>query len=330
MLVFGFQGTHIGDDPSLCDTIRRDALGGVILFGKNLRTLPQTARLTAGLQALNRDTLLIAIDEEGGRVDRLAKLKTIPPTPSAREMAHLPPQKRERLWRAMAANLKRLGFNLNFAPVVDLAINPQNPVIVKKGRAFGNDPGQVAQLAKSFIRIHHAAGLLTTLKHFPGHGSSRSDSHKGFTDVTRTWHATELAPFQKLIDAGCVDLIMSAHIFNAKLDPRKPATLSSKVLTGLLRERLHYDRVIVTDDLQMGAITQNYSLEEAIAGAIDAGADLLLFGNQLAHPVTADRVIDIIASLLASGRIEAAAIHRANARIRSLKARLNGTVQRKK
>ena len=318
MLIFGMQGRSVDVDPALAETIRRYGLGGVILFGKNISGPRQLRGLTDGLRRLSAKPLLIAVDQEGGRVDRLAKLPGMHPVPSAKEIAQLPPETVSRIYNMMAADLARLGFNCNFAPVVDLAKNPANRVIVRNGRSYGADPERVVATAKRMIDADRRHGILSTLKHFPGHGSSRGDSHLGFTDVSGSWSAEELQPFAKLIEAGEADMIMSAHIYNRRLDPRYPATLSRRTLTGLLRKRLGFSGVIVTDDMQMGAIRQNYPLAESIALAIDAGADMLLFGNQLQRPVDPMRVIGIIEGLVRSGRISPQRIRRSNRRIARL------------
>lgn len=166
--------------------------------------------------------------------------------------------------RRLAATLADLGIGLNMAPVVDLCSNPDNPVIAKYERCFSADPNQVSAQAAAYIDAHHQLGVLTTLKHFPGHGSSRSDSHQGFTDITTTWSETELIPYRCLIAGGRVDAIMTAHVFNARLDDCYPATLSKNVITGLLRGELGFDGVVISDDMQMGAIVDHFGFETAI------------------------------------------------------------------
>ena len=329
MLIFGLEGTTLSQNPKLAETIKRYGLGGVILFGKNFATPAQVRKLTGDLQALSDTTLLIGIDQEGGAVDRLAKLPGFPKTPSAAKMATLPAKSVKARYYQMALRMQRLGINLNFAPVVDLAINPQNPVIVRYGRAYGRDVEKVAQMARYFIDAHRRCGILCTLKHFPGHGSSSQDSHRGFTDVSGSWQRTELQVFEKLISGGYGDLVMSAHIYNARLDPENPATLSYRILHTILRQKLHFEGVVITDDMQMGAIGQNYTLDEAIAGAVNAGADMLLFGNQLARPLDPQEVIERILRLVWAGRIDPARILDANRRIDSLKQKLKTLRERK-
>lgn len=323
MLIFGIRGQSLKKDPKLAKLLQHYSPGGVILFGKNLHNAQQVRSLTHTLQSSSRKTLLIAVDQEGGVVDRLRKIKGETKTPAATEMAKATPEKARKIYTQMAHRLHALGFNLNFAPVVDLCKNPKNRVIVQNRRCFSADPVKVVKMAKIFIDVHHKAGVLCTLKHFPGHGSSVGDSHKGFTDVTDTWQPDELKPYIDLIDANRTDLIMSAHIFNRHLDSRYPATLSYKVLTGLLRQKMGFKGVIVSDDMQMGAIAKNYTLESALTHAVNAGCDMLLFGNQLSRPVDPQYIIEMIYKLVREGRISSERIEEANARITLLREKIN-------
>jgi beta-N-acetylhexosaminidase len=165
--------------------------------------------------------------------------------------------------------------------------------------------------------------VLTTLKHFPGHGSSRSDSHLGFTDVTDTWSATELEPYARIIAGGQVDAIMTAHVFNARLDAQYPATLSPATINGLLRTKLGFAGVVISDDMQMGAIVDHYGFETAIRKALEAGVDILVFGNNLEYDEEiVPRAIAVISHLVASGVLSEARINQSYQRIMRLKNRL--------
>ena len=165
--------------------------------------------------------------------------------------------------------------------------------------------------------------MLCALKHFPGHGSSRADSHLGFVDVTATWEPLELEPYRALLRSGQVDAIMTAHIFNAKLDPVLPATLSRKVLTDMLRNGLGYGGVIISDDMDMKAISDFYGFERAVGLAVDAGVDILSFANQLVYrPDAAARAIATITNLVRSGTISPERIEQSYQRISRLKAKL--------
>jgi beta-N-acetylhexosaminidase len=191
--------------------------------------------------------------------------------------------KAEALYSGMAEGLKSLGFNLNFGPVVDLDLNPDNPIIGHWKRSYGADPDTVVAFARAFVGAHRRAGILTALKHFPGHGSSEGDSHEGFVDISRTWQPQELDPFRDLAASGDADMVMVAHLFHEKFgthpDERQPASLSPAWIEGVLRHQIGYEGVVITDDLEMGAIRQRFSLAQSVVAAVRAGADILLFSN---------------------------------------------------
>jgi beta-glucosidase-like glycosyl hydrolase len=178
----------------------------------------------------------------------------------------------------------------------------------------------VTQHALQFIKAHHEHEIITVLKHFPGHGSSSQDSHRGWVDVTNTWKPVELKPYINLIDK--TDVIMTAHVFNRSLDPEYPATLSKRIITNILRQDLHYDGVVVSDDLQMKAITSNYGFKEAIQATIEAGVDIILIGNNLKYdPNIAERTVNVINQLIAEGNITEERIDKSYQRIQQLKRR---------
>jgi beta-N-acetylhexosaminidase len=294
MLVVGFRGLSVDDDSPVVRDIRERGLGGVILFDRDLPTgspvrnvesPEQVAALTAALQAAAADAgdplLLVAVDEEGGLVQRLGPEHGFEGFESAAEIG-----KRDdpsyTLSRSsdMARMLRAAGVNLNLAPVVDVNLNPDNPVIGALGRSYSADPGQVAAQARAFVSGHRFEGVMTALKHFPGHGSSTADSHEGFVDVTDTWSEAELIPYRDLIGDGSVDAILTAHVFNANLDPDYPATLSAATVGGLLRTTLGWRGLVISDDLQMAAIRGIYGTDEALTRCIGAGVDLLLIAQQ--------------------------------------------------
>jgi beta-N-acetylhexosaminidase len=223
----------------------------------------------------------------------------------------------------MAQTLRQVGINLNLAPVVDLNVNPDNPIIGNLERSFSGDPAMVTKHALEFIKAHHEQGLLCTLKHFPGHGSSTADSHLGLVDVTNTWSRTELDPYRNLIGAGVVDATMTAHVFNRKTDGDNPATLSKPTISGLLREELNYDGVVISDDMQMGAITEHYGFETAVQAAIEAGVDILVFANNSVYEEDiAARTGAFIKQLVQHGTVSEARIDTSYQRVQRLKQRL--------
>lgn len=333
MVMLGFRGLDLsGDNPIVAD-IRERQIGGVFLFDydvaldspvRNIRSPQQVRALTSALQKLSRVPLLIATDEEGGAVARLDERHGFPPTVAPQTLGtanNLAATKAAagRMARTLADN----GINFNLAPVVDVNTNPDNPIIGKLKRSFSADPAIVSAHALEFVKAHHAEHVMCALKHFPGHGSSRADSHLGFVDVTTTWAQLELDPYKALLRAGAVDAIMTAHIFNAKLDPALPATLSHRVLNDMLRNGLGYDGVIISDDMDMKAISEFYGFERAVGLAVEAGVDILSFANQLVyHPDVAARAIATILNLVRAGSISPARVEQSYQRINRLKANL--------
>lgn len=333
MLLLGFPGETLEPDSPIDQAIRRYGVGGVVLFdnnidlgvtGRNITGPAQLKQLTTALQQASELPLLIALDQEGGVVARLKDRYGFPSSLSAK---YLGQQNRLELTRSasdsLAATLEEYGFNLNLAPVVDLATNPDNPVIAFKERSFSADPALVAAHAAEFIKGHRQHRILTCLKHFPGHGSSRDDSHLGLVDVTRYWNEEELLPYRNLINQGLCDMVMTAHTFNTAIDPQYPATLSKATIDGILRKQLGFNGVVVSDDLYMGAIVQHYSYETAVEKAINAGVDLLVVANDKAyHPDIMPRTIELLMDLVQQGRIPRERIEQACRRIMAMKQRI--------
>ena len=313
--------------------IRERHLGGVVLFTRdgparsvvrNVQSPEQVRALTAALQSAANVPLLVAADQEGGRVSRLSPRHGFGESPSHQHLGELAdPAFTAEAATAMAQTLAQAGINLNLAPVVDLNTNPGNPVIARYGRSFGADPELVSRLAAVFILAHRAQGVLCCPKHFPGHGSSTADSHHGLADVTDTWAGEELQPYRDLIQAGLADSIMTAHVFNASLDPVHPATLSRLTIDGVLRGELGYDGVVVSDDMQMGAIRRHYGYEDAVLAAIDAGVDILAIANNMLYEEdVVSRTVQILWRAVERGRISRGRIEQSYARIQRLKQRL--------
>ncbi|MGC3948272.1 MAG: glycoside hydrolase family 3 N-terminal domain-containing protein [Chryseolinea sp.] len=328
MLLIGFPGPSV--DAAVLQEIRDGKIGSIILFEKNIP--PQNSfialkKIIWTYQQAAPQTLLVGIDQEGGRVNRLKDKYGFPRSITARAMGQAKTLDSVRFYgESTASTLAGLGFNINFAPVVDLASNPDNPIIAKHGRAFSANEDSVALLAKEFIKAHRKYNVLTSLKHFPGHGSSKDDTHLGIADVTNTWEQRELKPYQLLIDSGYADAIMTSHIVNRQLDKAgNPGTLSSDILSGILRQRLHFDGVVFTDDMQMQAITKHYGLKDAIRMAINGGVDIMTFSNNL--PDRENRIVDIahdmIRKMVASGEISEARIDQSYRRVMAMKKRLS-------
>ncbi len=341
MLLIGFDGKKVDPQSAIVKTIQKNNIGGVILFdydkrtqtkNKNIESPRQVKLLTHDLQYLasrgnlkhNRAQLplLISIDYEGGKVERLKTEYGFPSTFSAAEVGKKSVDEAESIAAAMASTLHEAGFNLNFAPVLDVNVNPKNPIIGKKDRSFSSNATTVAEYAGIYTRHFLNQNIQCAYKHFPGHGSSTQDSHLGFVDVSKTWKSYELQPYKMRLnsDASC-GMIMTAHIVNRQLDESGlPATLSHKILTKLLRQQLGFNGVIITDDMQMKAISENYDLEEALVLSINAGADMLIFGNNLpADPQDPEKLIDLIESKVISGEIPIERINDAYEHIVTLK-----------
>lgn len=334
MLMVGFRGTEIDSADDIRWAITDGKIGGVILFDydverksprRNIVSHAQLKRLIRRLQDLSDIPLFVAIDQEGGRVNRLKEKFGFPKTISQAELGKI-----DNISRTFEAGkrtgelLQTLGINLNFAPVVDVNVNPNNPVIGKLERSFSREWKAVAAHGIALIEGLHESNVLSAVKHFPGHGSSTGDSHEGFTDVTLTWQPLELEPFKHIIESGLCDVVMTAHIFNARLDSVWPATLSTRTITEILRDSLGYDGVVITDDLQMRAITENYASETAITKAIEAGADILLFGNNAGSydGTIAHKAITTLRRLVDRGIISPERITKSFQRIMKLKQRL--------
>jgi beta-N-acetylhexosaminidase len=335
LLVVGFRGMTVAKAGPVVDAIANDGLGGVILFDRdqatggprNVQSPKQLRALTTGLQALaGQRRLIVAIDQEGGRVARLTPATGFPKVASEASIGNLDDEAAATDWgRLIATTLASVGVNLNLAPVVDLDVNPSNPAIGALDRSFSADPAVVTKLALAEIRAHHESSIATALKHFPGLGSATANTDFGVADVTKTWSRAELEPFRAIVASGTADAVMAGHVVNRNLDPNHPASLSRAIVTDLLRGELAWQGVVITDDLEAGAITSSFGAAEAIALAIEAGNDLLLLANQQGYDGrVATKTIDTIEGLVTSGRISLARLEESAARVDALLARLGG------
>jgi beta-N-acetylhexosaminidase len=334
MLMIGFRGFTVDDSDHIVRDLTEYHLGGVILFDydvptstpeRNILSYEQVRDLNSQLQNNSDRPLLIAVDQEGGRVARLKPVRGFQPHVSAEYLGEINNSDSTRYYASsMSTQLEELGFNINFAPVVDLNTNPQNPVIGDIERSFSEDPDLVAKHASIFLDEFEKHGITGVIKHFPGHGSAWNDSHVGMADVTETWEESELKPYQNLIDSDQNFGIMTAHVFNENLDEDHPATLSKAVQTDLLRDRLGFEGVLFSDDMQMEAIRSFYGLETAIKLAINAGVDVLVFGNNSVYdPDIVPEAVQIILNHIESGAIEEYQIHASYDRIQALKERIS-------
>lgn len=325
MLMVGMNGKSVHAGSPIIQDIKRGYVGGVLLFEYNVsptNTKKTLAKLTSDLQDAAAIPLLISIDQEGGSVNRLKTKYGFKPMPSAKSVADKHDLSyAESVSSTIATTLMEVGINLNFAPIADLHF-PYCPVLGKLNRCFSADPEEVMLYDSIYIQNHKKLGIKTSLKHFPGHGSSNSDSHLGLTDVSNTWSYSELLPYSGLIARGMVDMIMTAHIVNRKLDPSNlPSTLSKKIITGLLREKMNYKGVIISDDMQMHAISSHYTLSESLWKGINAGVDMFIFSNNISgsSKYSPLKVHETIRKLIDEGKISEDRINESYQRILALK-----------
>ncbi len=330
LFILGFTGDRLTPDHPIVQDIQGGNLGGVILFDRflaaaqnsnNIINAQQLQQLVSSLQQLSEEPLLIAVDQEGGQVNRFRKERGFPVTPTAFELGKTADlNSTVKSARQTARMLKDVGVNLNLAPVVDLNLYTENPIIGKHGRSFSVDGDIVTAHAGAWIREHRNQGILSCLKHFPGHGSSRNDSHLGFVDITESWQDIELLPFQQLVRTGQADAIMVGHLFNRNFDPQHPATLSRATIQKLIRQKLQFEGVVISDDMQMKAITDHYRLKDACGRALAAGVDLLIIGNNLVYdPTILSKVRETILRGLDKGVITEERLEDAWSRVRKFK-----------
>ncbi|HSA59226.1 MAG TPA: beta-N-acetylhexosaminidase [bacterium] len=277
LFVWGFEGMSVSS--RLKALLRAHPIAGVVLFKRNIATLEGMRALNRDLKKIGGRRFLIAIDEEGGRVSRLpAVALKFPPAAFWGKLFEREKDLRlvTRMGRLLGRELKSVGVNLDFAPVLDVNSNPQNPII--GDRAFSGDPKTAALVALAFERGLRREGILTCGKHFPGHGDTTTDSHRTLPKVRRVrvgLERVEILPFRKAA-AARIPMLMTAHVVYPALDPKLPATLSPRILQGLLRKEMGYRGVVISDDLQMKAISRKYAPDEAAVLALEAGCDLLL------------------------------------------------------
>ena len=327
LLVVGFRGLSINEAPWIRDAIA-GGLGGVILFdrdqatggARNVESPEQVRTLVAQLRAFAPGRpFIVAIDQEGGVVTRLSPKYGYPAVASEEAIGDKGDKAVQAWADEIAATLGDAGINLNFAPVVDLNVNPANPAIGALHRAFSDDPLVVARDAAIEVNAHRAKGIVTALKHFPGLGSASTNTDYGVADVTATWTDKELDPYRTLIAGGNVDMIMAAHVVNGQIQPAAPASLSEATVSGLLRGQLGWDGAVVTDDMGASAITKTFGFGDAIALALEAGNDILLYANQQAYdPELPAKVIDEVLRIVGNGWVTEAQIDRSIARIDAL------------
>lgn len=329
LILVGFRGTSskARDVQRTLKAIREGKVGGVLVMGHNIKTSPQLRLLTRAFEkaAGANPVPFISVDQEGGLVQRLGPKIGLRKYPSADKIAKTSNAKKAiDIYERMAQDLATHGINLNFGPVVDLKVNAKNPVIARPGRSYGKSADVVTRFATAFVDAHRRRGVLTAAKHFPGHGSSQSDSHKGFVDITRTWSETELAPYQKLAKSDKLDMVMIGHLFHNGFikGGKDPATLSHDIVTGLLRDRIGFNGVVITDDLYMAAVRKRYTLEESFVRAIEAGNDVIMLTGVEGRSADPARLHAILRQAVDSGRLSVERIKQSYNRVINLKRRM--------
>lgn len=311
VLVVGFDGLSAPDDTL---SLVRAGVGGVILFARNVASPGQVAELNLSLKAAAPGLLLSSVDQEGGRVARLRSPWTL--WPPMRQVGEMDDERiAHEIGRVLGVELKSCGFDLDYAPVLDVDSNPANPII--GDRSFGRDPQLVGRLGAAMIKGLQAIGVAACGKHFPGHGDTAQDSH---LTLPRLPHAlerlrqVELEPFRHAVQAG-VASVMTAHVVFEALDPDVPATMSERVIDGLLRRELGYEGVVFSDDLEMKAVSERFEVREVVERSLNAGVDALLVCSRLDLQ---HEVVEHIVHAVEEGRVPRARLEQAAARLEEL------------
>lgn len=326
MIMIGFHG-----DCCNCKSFKRiqalaknGEIGGVIFFKHNVKNKCEFEKMTKTLKNTKTSLpLLLAVDQEGGYVQRLSADNGFENFPSFKQVAKkMTPEEAQFMYEKMAQMLENANLNMNFSPCVDLDIN-QESIIAKKERSFSSKPEIVEKYAKAVILPHQKHKIITVLKHFPGHGSAKGDTHANFVDCTKNYSQTELEPYKNLVNFSDFSTILVAHTLNANFDEKFPSSLSEKTIK-FLRNELNYNGIVVTDDLQMLAIKNNFSLEDAVVLAINASDDILVFGNFANNDTKLPQKINkIVKDAIKQGKIKQETIEKSYERILNLKEKLN-------
>ncbi len=275
MIIVGFKGDNINNTRKIQKQIQKGEISGVILFNKNLKSKEDLIKMNEKFLSLNKVTPFIAIDNEGGMIQRHDYFSNL----SAKETSQLKEDEAQKEYEKMADSLKELKFNTNFAPVVDLELNKKSIISIKK-RSYSDNPKIVSKYAKIFIDEHNKKNIITSIKHFPGHGSIDVDTHLSFADATNTFKKEELEPYYDLKNYDKLNTVMVSHIFNSKFDNKYPAGLSKKTI-DYLKNDVGFKGVIISDDMDMGAIKNNYILDETLRLSINSGVNVLIFSNNI-------------------------------------------------
>jgi len=323
ILMVGFHGDKASQIEPILEAISNEKIGGVLLLGRNISSPEQLQELTKSLQEASKTPLLIAVDQEGGKVARLNASNGFEDFPSALSVgSEMDLVAAKSLYSRLAHTLKGHGINYNLAPVVDIQ-NSLAPIIGAKERAFSSYPISVSLYARAFVDAHTEAGVATSLKHFPGHGSARADSHTDITDVSLSWEFDELRPYFDMIQTKKAKSIMVAHVYLKRFDLEYPATLSKAIVNGVLRKEMGYDGMVISDDLMMKGVSKEFNLAQRLSLAINAGIDMLIISEpKLNGASTIEQVNHLLLKAVERGEIKEESIKNAYERIMALKKEL--------
>jgi beta-N-acetylhexosaminidase len=323
LLMVGFHGENSSEIKPIIEAITEEKIGGVLLLGRNIKSPQQLKNLTKSLQNASKTPLFIAVDQEGGKVARLNASNGFEDFSSAQNVGqNMDLVQAKSHYLKMAQTLKEHGINYNLAPVVDIQ-NSSAPIIGAKERAFSAFPVSVSLYGQAFVDAHDEIGVITSLKHFPGHGSARADSHTHVTDVSLSWEFDELRPYFDMIQTNRAKSIMVAHVYLKRFDLEYPATLSNAIVNGVLRQEMGYDGMVISDDLLMKGVSQKFNLSQRLILAINAGVDMLIISEPTIEGVsTIERVNHLLQKAVERGDIKEQSIKNAYERIMALKKEL--------
>tara|TARA_S200000501_G_scaffold379008_1_gene446222 strand:- start:19167 stop:20207 length:1041 start_codon:yes stop_codon:yes gene_type:complete len=293
LVIAGFRGDKINNNTKIQDWIDKYDLSGVILYDidlelnkpatRNIKSGKQLKKLILSLKNKSKDSLLIAIDQEGGQVNRLKSEYGFPEFISWKDVGLKDNLHFTKLYSERLANvLYDLGINLNFAPVLDVN-GGKSSFIGNQDRALSSDYNKIISHSIIFIKELRKKGIMCCGKHFPGQGSANGDTHEGVVDITKTWNKFELEPYRQLINNQKLDSIIVAHTYNKNIDDVFPASMSKKTVSGLLRDQLGFDGLIICDDPSMKAISSKYDLKTCLKQMLEAGIDLFILGNNIKY-----------------------------------------------
>ena len=330
MIMVGIKGHDREAAYNFFERNHQYHVGGIILYDEDITTNPpslhnirsqqQLSSFTSHLQEFSSNPLLIGIDQEGGKVNRLKEVYGFPKTVSWSKLGKINDLKKTEFEsNSIARSLNQCGINLNFSPVLDLDLSKNN-IISQKNRAISSDPKIIYKHAKVLMKCHLDHGIIPVGKHFPGQGSSLGDTHQDWVDVSSTWSELELWPYNKLIQSNSISALMTSHLYNKNLDNQYPATLSKEIINNLLRTKMNFKGVVISDDPQMKAISRRYNLEKVIELMICAGVDIFCFGNNLVYDQNiVKKIHQAVLRLLKNRKINISMLEKSNERIMKLK-----------